>query len=87
MVSSKVVGQAHVWTSRIPGTFYEDEIVLASSIMLANILSFERQFEEGVEFYKAVGKNGRQHQDPMQQASCNPPKTLVVIVIAIAGHR
>jgi len=55
--------------------------------MLANILSSKRQFEEGVELYKAVGKNGRQHQDPMQQASCNPPKTLVVIVVAIAGRR
>ena len=55
--------------------------------MLANILSSKRQFEEGVELYKAVGKNSRQHQDPMQQTSCNRPKTLVIIVIAIAGHR
>ena len=52
--------------------------------MLTNILSSKRQFKEGIELDKAVGKNGRQHQDPMQQASCNPPKTLVVI---IAGHR
>lgn len=64
-----------------------DQIVLASSIMLANILSSKRQFKEGIELYKAVGKNGRKHQDPMQQASCNPPKALVVIVVAIAGHR
>ncbi len=55
--------------------------------MLANILSSKRQFQEGVELDEAVGKNGRQHQDPMQQASCDTPKTLVVIVFAIAGHR
>ncbi|KAI6755677.1 hypothetical protein HG531_004783 [Fusarium graminearum] len=45
--------------------------------MLTDILSSKCQLKERVQLHKTVGEDSRQHQDPVQQSSCDTLKTLV----------